>query len=199
MLMILGFSFVDSTIEGQFNKRISAFSLQFESSVKTAMISYDLGTLNSIGEQAMSLADMATLQIYLADTLVVDRINNEYNHHEKILVKKDIFASGQRLGKVIFRISKEQLKSDQKRIYVVLFFICLFEFVFALIISLLIATPTAYYFMYRWLQNFPYRTVLSWWIFVSAGAGALIITLLTVSYQSIKASLANPVKSLRTE
>ncbi len=73
------------------------------------------------------------------------------------------------------------------------------DFVALIIISLCIATPVAYYFMHEWLQNFEYRTGLSWWIFASAGAGALIITLLTVSYQSIKAALANPVKSLRTE
>ncbi len=73
------------------------------------------------------------------------------------------------------------------------------DFVALIIISLCIATPVAYYFMHEWLQNFEYRTGLPWWIFASAGAGALIITLLTVSYQSIKAALASPVKSLRTE
>jgi ABC-type antimicrobial peptide transport system permease subunit len=66
-------------------------------------------------------------------------------------------------------------------------------------ISLLIAVPTAYYFMYNWLQNYEYRTELSWWIFAGAGIGALSITLLTVSFQAIKAAIANPVKSLRTE
>ena len=73
------------------------------------------------------------------------------------------------------------------------------DFVALIVISLCIATPVAYYFMYEWLQNFEYRTGLSWWIFASAGAGALVITLLTVSYQSIKAAMANPVESLRSE
>jgi putative ABC transport system permease protein len=68
-----------------------------------------------------------------------------------------------------------------------------------IVIALLIAIPLAYYFMHNWLQNYEYRTVLSWWIFAAAGSGALLITLLTVSYQSIKAAMANPVKSLRTE
>jgi len=53
--------------------------------------------------------------------------------------------------------------------------------------------------MYNWLQDYQYRTPLSGWIFASAGVGALIITLLTVSFQAIKAAVANPVKSLRTE
>ena len=73
------------------------------------------------------------------------------------------------------------------------------DFVIMVFISLLIATPVAYYFMHNWLQNYQYRTNLSWWIFAAAGLGLLIITLLTVSFQSIKAAVANPVKSLRTE
>jgi len=73
------------------------------------------------------------------------------------------------------------------------------DFVTLVVISLLVATPVAYYFMHNWLQNYQYRTNLSWWVFGSTGLGALMITLLTVSFQSIKAAVANPVKSLRTE
>jgi len=73
------------------------------------------------------------------------------------------------------------------------------DFVVLIIISLLIASPVAYYFMHNWLQAYQYRTDISAWIFLAAAAGALIITLLTVSYQGIKAALANPVKSLRSE
>jgi putative ABC transport system permease protein len=73
------------------------------------------------------------------------------------------------------------------------------DFVVLVIISCLIAAPIAYYFMNEWLQKYTYRTEISWWIFVVAGVGALAITLLTVSYQAIKAALMNPVKSLKTE
>jgi putative ABC transport system permease protein len=73
------------------------------------------------------------------------------------------------------------------------------DFVVLVFISLFIAIPTAYYFMHNWLQHYQYRTDLSWWIFALAGAGALVITLMTVSFQAIKAAIANPVKSLRTE
>ena len=73
------------------------------------------------------------------------------------------------------------------------------DFVVLVFISLLIASPTAYYFMHTWLQGYAYRTELSWWIFAVSGVGAMAITLLTVSYQSIKAALENPVKSLRSE
>lgn len=73
------------------------------------------------------------------------------------------------------------------------------DFVALVVISLLIATPVAYVFMHNWLQNYHYHTAMAWWIFAAAGAGALMITLLTISYQGIKAALANPVKALRSE
>ncbi|WP_184546947.1 ABC transporter permease [Mucilaginibacter sp. FT3.2] len=73
------------------------------------------------------------------------------------------------------------------------------DFVMLVGISLLIAIPTAYYFMHGWLQDYKYRAELSWWIFGATAIGAIGITLLTVSYQSIKAALMNPVKSLRSE
>ena len=73
------------------------------------------------------------------------------------------------------------------------------DFVMLVIISLIIAIPVGYFFMHNWLQNYQYRTYMSGWIFAAAGTGALLITLLTVSFQAIKAALANPVKSLRTE
>ncbi|MFT3705384.1 MAG: ABC transporter permease [Agriterribacter sp.] len=73
------------------------------------------------------------------------------------------------------------------------------DFLLLVMIAFLIAVPLSYYFMHNWLQNYNYRTEISWWIFIAAGIGSLLITLLTVSFQSIKAAIANPVKSLRTE
>jgi ABC-type antimicrobial peptide transport system permease subunit len=73
------------------------------------------------------------------------------------------------------------------------------EFVGLVIISLIIASPVAYYFMHQWLQNYQYRSEISWWVFGVTAIGAVLITLATVSFQSIKAALANPVKSLKTE
>jgi ABC-type lipoprotein release transport system permease subunit len=73
------------------------------------------------------------------------------------------------------------------------------EFVLLISVSLVIAIPASYYFMHRWLLNYDYRTGISWWIFAATVLGAILITLLTVSYQSIKAALANPVDSLRAE
>lgn len=73
------------------------------------------------------------------------------------------------------------------------------EFVLLVCLSLLIAGPGAYYCMHSWLQHYTYHTVIAWWIFASAGLAATIITLLTVSYQALKAALSNPVESLRSE
>ncbi len=73
------------------------------------------------------------------------------------------------------------------------------DFLRLVIIALIIAAPIAYYFSNQWLQDFAYRTDISWWVFVIAGAVAIFIALLTVSFQAIKAAISNPVKSLRTE
>jgi putative ABC transport system permease protein len=73
------------------------------------------------------------------------------------------------------------------------------DFVLLVILSCFMATTIAYYSLSTWLQNIDYRIELPWWIFASASVGALVIALLTVSFQAIKAEIANPVDSLRNE
>ena len=73
------------------------------------------------------------------------------------------------------------------------------EFVYLTGIALLIAMPAAYAFMSAWLRHYAYRVEMSWWIFAGAGVMAIVLTLLTVSYQAIRAAVTNPVKSLRSE
>jgi putative ABC transport system permease protein len=73
------------------------------------------------------------------------------------------------------------------------------EFLKLVLIAAVIAFPVAWYAMHNWLQDFAYRVHIQWWVFVLAGFAALLIALATVSFQAIKAALANPVKSLRTE
>jgi putative ABC transport system permease protein len=73
------------------------------------------------------------------------------------------------------------------------------DFMKLVAIAFLIATPVAWYFMNSWLQDFVYRTELSWWMFVISGAIAALITIVTISFQAIKAAIANPVDSLRSE
>ena len=73
------------------------------------------------------------------------------------------------------------------------------EFLLLVFISVVIATPIAWWLMQKWLQDFSYRVEMQWWMFIIAALVSAVIALLTVSYQAIKAATANPVKSLRTE
>ena len=73
------------------------------------------------------------------------------------------------------------------------------DFLRLVIIALVIASPLAWYFMNRWLENFVYRIDISWWMFLLAGALAILIAVFTISFQAIRAAIRNPVKSLRTE
>jgi len=73
------------------------------------------------------------------------------------------------------------------------------DFLKLVMVAFIIAAPIAWMVMNRWLEDFAYRISISWWIFIAAGALALIVALATISFQTIKAAIANPVKSLRTE
>jgi putative ABC transport system permease protein len=73
------------------------------------------------------------------------------------------------------------------------------DFIWLISIAALIAFPLAWWALNKWLQDFVYRISIEWWIFIAAALIAMVIALITVSFQAIKAALANPVKSLRTE
>jgi putative ABC transport system permease protein len=73
------------------------------------------------------------------------------------------------------------------------------DFLKLVVVAIVIASPIAFYFMKKWLADFAYRIDIQWWMFVVAGAAAAVIAFLTVGFQSIRAAMANPVKSLRSE
>ncbi|MGZ3754931.1 MAG: ABC transporter permease [Mucilaginibacter sp.] len=73
------------------------------------------------------------------------------------------------------------------------------DFLKLVVLAIIIASPVAWWAMHNWLQNFAYRITIGWWVFALAGGIAVIIALITVSFQSIKAAIANPVKSLKSE
>ena len=73
------------------------------------------------------------------------------------------------------------------------------EFILLIFISFVIAIPIAYYYLHRWLLTYNYHIHINPLVFVIAGGGTLVFTLVTVSFHSVKAAIANPVKSLRTE
>jgi putative ABC transport system permease protein len=73
------------------------------------------------------------------------------------------------------------------------------DFLKLVLVSILIASPIAWWAMYKWLQDYPYRVEIRWWVFVAAGLASILIAIGTVSYQSVRAAIANPVKNLRSE
>jgi len=73
------------------------------------------------------------------------------------------------------------------------------DFILLVFISIAIATPLAWWAMHNWLQGFAYRQNIQWWVVALAGAGAIAIAFITISFQSVKAALTNPVKSLKSE
>jgi len=73
------------------------------------------------------------------------------------------------------------------------------QFLLLVIVAFALAIPVTWWIMYNWLQDFAYRIDIQWWVFGVAGMVALLIAIVTISMQAIKAALANPVKSLRTE
>jgi len=73
------------------------------------------------------------------------------------------------------------------------------DFVLLVLIAFVIALPIAWWAMNKWLQDFAYRINISWWVFLLAGVASLLIALITVSFQAVKAALTNPVRNLRTE
>ena len=73
------------------------------------------------------------------------------------------------------------------------------DFVKLVLVAIVISSPLGWLIMTKWLEGFAYRTPIHWWVFGAAGLGAMLVALLTVSFQSIKAAVANPVKSLRAE
>lgn len=73
------------------------------------------------------------------------------------------------------------------------------DFVKLVLVSIVIASPIAWWGMHKWLQDFAYRTNIDWWVYIAAGLTAIFIAVVTVSLQAVRSALANPVKSLRTE
>jgi len=107
------------------------------------------------------------------------------------------------LGLVMFTAEQRRKEFGIRKVLgaspVILFNLLSKEFLLLVLVAIIIASPAAWYFSNQWLQDFAYRTNLSWWVFIIAAFMALLIALLTVSFQAIKAAIANPVKSLRTE
>jgi putative ABC transport system permease protein len=73
------------------------------------------------------------------------------------------------------------------------------DFIKLICIAIVISSPIAWYLMQKWLQDFAYRISIEWWVIAIAGFAAILVAFITISFQSIKAAIANPVNSLRSE
>jgi putative ABC transport system permease protein len=107
------------------------------------------------------------------------------------------------LGLVIFTAEQRTKEFGIRKVLgagpLILFNLLSKEFLTLVVIAIVIASPVAWYFSNQWLQDYAYKTNLRWWVFVIAALTVLLIALITISFQAIKAAVANPVKSLRTE
>jgi ABC-type antimicrobial peptide transport system permease subunit len=107
------------------------------------------------------------------------------------------------LGLVIFTAEQRTKELGIRKVLgaspVTLFALLSKEFLLLVLLAMVIASPLAWIAMNNWLQDYAYKVNISWWMFVVAGLSAILIALITVSFQAIKAAVANPVKSLRTE
>jgi putative ABC transport system permease protein len=130
--------------------------------------------------------------LYIGPVLAIHAVGKQKNLATKCLVGLASFVAEQRTKEIGVR---KILGASLLDIWGLLSR----EFIGLVGISLLISISLTYFSMNKWLQNYEFRATLRWWIFLSVGAAAILITLLTVSFQAIKAGLANPVKNLRTE
>jgi ABC-type antimicrobial peptide transport system permease subunit len=107
------------------------------------------------------------------------------------------------LGLVIFTTNQRTKEIGIRKVLgansASLFNLVIKEFVVLVVIALLIASPLAWLFMNNWLQDYAYRITINWWIFLVAGITSIAITILTISFQTLKVIFTNPVKTLRTE
>ncbi|MEO7214286.1 hypothetical protein [Mucilaginibacter sp.] len=71
--------------------------------------------------------------------------------------------------------------------------------IWLIVLAFVVVTPIAYYAMHKWMEDFADRTAISWWIFALSGGGMITTALFTLSFQTVKAAVANPVRSLRSE
>jgi len=143
-------------------------------------------------------------------TFLDEKFNNLYNGEEQEGVLFDYFAaiaiSISCLGLLGLAAYTAQVRTREIGIRKVLgasvgnvTTMLSYDFVKLVLIAIIIATPIAWYAMSKWLQDFAYRINIEWWMFLIAGLMAIIIAFITISFQSIKVAIANPVKSLRSE
>ena len=164
------------------------------------------GTLNLIRSQLKEISPSRPFEYFFLDNAFdkfyqkESRISSLFNYFSFIAI---IIASLGLLGIVAFGTAQRLKEIGIRKVLGAsapgIVMLLIKDFLKLVLIAVVIASPLAWLAMNKWLQDFAYRINISWWIFFAAGALALLIALLTVSFQAIKAAIGNPVKSLRTE
>ncbi len=165
-------------------------------------------------EDAISIIENTMEEIYPGETFnysfLDEQINRQYQSEQLLIKLINVFsilaiiiASMGLMGLSIFMTEKRIKeigirKVNGSSVYEIVKMLSL-VFIKWVVLAFVIATPITYYATHEWLQNFAYRTQLSWWIFILAGLIALLIVLLTVSWQTFKVARRNPVEALRYE
>jgi signal transduction histidine kinase len=139
-IMLVGYSFIGHTIQEQLDKRVMAYKSQFESSIKTAMISLDTGTLHSVGQQAIMLPDITEFVIYIENHSVINEVATNKIPISKLRVSHKVFASGINIGRVDFTISLDGINANKSHIIFTMLLICFFELIIASLLAVLIGS-----------------------------------------------------------
>lgn len=134
-IVTVGFYFFNYTLQDQLDKRVAAFSSQFESSIKTALISRDLATLRSVGMHAINLPDITEFNIFLSNQLIISEKSNKARPKNKLTITKNVTSSGINLGAIVYSMSLDSISANKKNIYSTLSMICLLELIFASILA----------------------------------------------------------------
>ncbi len=175
-----------------------------------AAIKFDPSNANDLRDKIQKI----WLAVYPENVFEYHYLNAQidaYYHKEDLLVKLINTSAGVAIiisclglfGLVSFFANQRTKEIGIRKVLganvTALFYLLSRDFLELVLLSIIIAAPISWWFMHQWLLNFAFRINIAWWMFISAGSIAMLIALLTVSFQAIKSALANPVKSLRTE
>ncbi|GAA0532902.1 ABC transporter permease [Chitinophaga japonensis] len=163
-------------------------------------------TLSALEQAFTQLAPERRFSYYFLDEAFDRQYRTDYRFGRLILlaaILAIIIASLGLLGLISYIVTQRTKEIGIRKVLgasvINLLLLLSRDFLKLVMIAMLIATPVAWYVMHRWLQDFAYRIHIEWWMFLLAGLGAVVVAMVTVGLQSVKAALVNPVKSLRTE
>ena len=178
--------------------------------IRNMVIHYSTNDISTLTSKIKQVLSSVYPQMEFNHSFLTDTFDELYKEEKQMAVLISIFsfiaifiASIGLLGITIFTTKKQTKNIAIRKVNGAssarIFLLFVSDYIKLIAIALIIASPVAYYFLNRWLQNFAYQTNIAWWMFIFAGLLALLFTLITISWYSIKAARKNPVESLRYE